>query len=125
MKKKEKKQNKAKSIKIFFCALIENSLFRRKWKNLVPTEKHMMRPMYDDDDDKQNKMLHYNRDSIKTLTRLHFNAYKSNRGLTYIDIGLHYGGDLLLGEGYKVRSLSLALSIKSINDSTAIKIQQQ
>lgn len=58
----------------------------------------------DDDDDRQNKMLHYNRDSIKTLTRLHFNAYKSNRGLTYIDIAMGKG------EGYKVRSLSLSLS---------------
>lgn len=81
-----------------------------------------------DDDDKQNKMLHYNRDSIKTLTRLHFNAYKSNRGLTYIDIALPYRGVMQKGgptrsRGYKVRSLSL--SIKSINDSTAIKIQQQ
>lgn len=75
----------------------------------------------DVDDDRQNKMLHYNRDAIKTLTRLHFNAYKSNRGLTYIDISM---GE---GEGCKVRSLSLslALAIKSINDSTAIKIQQQ
>lgn len=74
----------------------------------------------DDDDDRQNKMLHYNRDSIKTLTRLHFNAYKSNRGLTYIDIASEKGKAARCG-----LSLSLALAIKSINDSTAIKIQQQ
>lgn len=77
----------------------------------------------DDDvdvDDKQNKMLHYNRDSIKTLTRLHFNAYKSGKGRTYTDIACRKGS--WVRGGWATRC---GLSAKSINDSTAMKIQQQ
>lgn len=72
----------------------------------------------DDDDDKQNKMLHYNRDSIKTLTRLQFNAYKSNRGLTYIDIALPYRGVMHKGGlawGWGVWATRCGLSLYKID----------